>query len=153
MRSDSHIARSKKKLLEYEARCDSKGAEIPALKETFETVMTSIGNGLDHIDKYTRILTKNPVYLAAIVLDPKWKWDYVQSMARREHPDHYEDWLDTAKASVKTLLETQYKGEDAGEIVSLSGTGPANNDYLYALMFDSHQAPPAPSQAASPEVP
>ncbi|KAA8895467.1 hypothetical protein FN846DRAFT_996800 [Sphaerosporella brunnea] len=113
--------------------------------------MTFIGNGLDRIDKYTRILRKNPDYIAAIVLDPKWKWDYVQSMAKREHPDDYEEWLDNAKASVQALWETQYKGGDAGENVSTSGMAPSNNDYLYALMFDSHQDAPLTSHAGSPQ--
>ncbi|KAA8893798.1 hypothetical protein FN846DRAFT_913649 [Sphaerosporella brunnea] len=98
--------------------------------------MTAISNGLDHIDKYTRSLSKHPVYLAAIVLDPKCKWDYVQSMEKREHPDDQ---------------ETQYKGEDAEEKVSTSRMAPLNNDYLYALIFDSHQDAPLTAHERSPE--
>ncbi|KAA8914030.1 hypothetical protein FN846DRAFT_771499, partial [Sphaerosporella brunnea] len=77
------------------------------LTTAFHVLETSINNGLDHMDKYIAITSEIPVYLAAVVLDPRLKWESLENMAKREHPttSGFTEWVQNAKFLVQRLWE------------------------------------------------
>jgi hypothetical protein len=75
------------------------------LTTAFGALETSLNNGLDHIDKYIAITAKILVYLAAVVLDPRLKWESLENMAKLEHPtpSDYTELIQNAKFIVQNL--------------------------------------------------
>lgn len=50
------------------------------------------------LDKYYQLTDKSPIYVAAVVLNPKWKWKYFE-----KHWENHEDWITDAQEAVKKL--------------------------------------------------
>jgi hypothetical protein len=59
------------------------------LLEQFETAKETYANdpfmspccnsGWAKLDKYYTLTERSPVYIAALVLSPQWKWDYIDN--------------------------------------------------------------------------
>jgi hypothetical protein len=62
------------------------------LTTAFHILETSLNNGLDHIDKYITITAEIPVYLAAVILDPRLKWESLENMAKLECHGYARTW-------------------------------------------------------------
>jgi hypothetical protein len=136
---------------EYKSRRDHGKEEH--LKTAFKILETSVNNGLDHLDKYIKITTEIPVYLAAIVLDPRLKWEGLENITRLEHPTltSYAEWVQNAKCQVQSLWEQQYKGDDTEESPNhMSSPEEASIDFLHALIMDVARAPPPLPEAGAP---
>ena len=58
--------------------------------------------GWAKLDKYYSLTDKSPVYIAALVLCPQWKWSYFEDNWPAE-------WISAAKEVVQTLWEQDYK--------------------------------------------
>jgi hypothetical protein len=133
----------KKHLTAYEKKLKTEStAGCPELAATYNIIETALYNGLDHLEKYTGIVFQIPVYLAGVVLDPKWKWEFLEGMAKRNHPRDFKKQLDKAKARVQNLWDTQYKVEVfPHNQQSIIPKGPVEMDFLYSLMFDAAAEP------------
>jgi hypothetical protein len=64
----------------------------------------SINQAWTKLDKYYQLTEKSPIYVAAVILNPKWKWVYFE----KQWVDR-EDWIVDAKMAVKELWTTEYK--------------------------------------------
>jgi hypothetical protein len=72
------------------------------ISEASRILCTAINNGLDHLEKYHALLTKTPVYLAAIALNPVSKLSYFrthQSVSQAAK----------SKKEVRQLWESEYR--------------------------------------------
>jgi hypothetical protein len=58
------------------------------------------------LDKYYLLTEKSPIYVAAVVLNPKWKWKYFE----KQWADH-KDWIQDAKKAVRELWTVDYRNQ------------------------------------------
>ena len=56
----------------------------------------------DKLNKYYSMTDRSPVYIAAMVLSPQWKWTYFEA-------NWPLDWVVTARNTVETFWESEYK--------------------------------------------
>jgi hypothetical protein len=70
-------------------------------------VKTAINNAWLVLDKYYNLTEMSPIYVAAVVLNPKCKWQYFEKRWQ-ERPE----WIAAGRAAVKDLWETEYKGKE-----------------------------------------
>jgi len=69
---------------------------------------TSVNMGWLKLDKWYKATERSPVYVAAVVLDPRLKWEYFEESAEWD-----EGWVKTAKKNVAKLW-MEYKGSVSG---------------------------------------
>lgn len=56
----------------------------------------------DKLEKYYSLTDRSPVYIAALILCPQWKWTYFEENWPTE-------WVETARGTIEDLWESQYK--------------------------------------------
>lgn len=59
-------------------------------------------SGWAKLDKYYTLTERSPVYIAALVLSPQWKWDYINNNWPKE-------WHTTYRAQMLDFWTTEYK--------------------------------------------
>lgn len=59
-------------------------------------------SGWAKLDKYYTLTERSPVYIAALVLCPQWKWDYIESSWPKE-------WHADCKAKMQEFWKSEYK--------------------------------------------
>lgn len=59
-------------------------------------------SGWKKLDKYYSLTERSPVYIAALVLCPQWKWEYIDN----NWPTH---WIPSAKAQMQEFWESEYQ--------------------------------------------
>ncbi len=84
-------------LLNHYERSSVKYANDPFMKSCVET-------GWAKLDLYYKRTDQTPIYIAAVVLDPSWKWSYFY-----EHWTHHPEWIPAAKRKVTKLWNEHYK--------------------------------------------
>jgi hypothetical protein len=82
------------------------------LLEQFETAKETYANdpfispccnsGWAKLDKYYTLTERSPVYIAALVLSPQWKWDYINNNWPKE-------WQTIYRAQILDFWTTEYK--------------------------------------------
>ena len=74
--------------------------KLEAAKTKWEgtAIGLSCNNAWNIFNKYYKFLDRSPVYIAAIVLDPRYKWAWFEKVWA-EHPD----WITEAKRNIKEL--------------------------------------------------
>lgn len=92
---------------------------IPAfeyLLELFERAKDEYKDELEHhyrancqlawqkLNDYYSLLDKSPAYLAAVILHPRYKWQYIES----RWADKF-SWIVEGKIAVKRLWEAEYR--------------------------------------------
>jgi hypothetical protein len=65
-------------------------------------MLPCIKSGWAKLDEYYSKTDRTPVYIAAIVLCPRWKWEYFQQLWPI-------DWVNEARQKMKIFWETHYK--------------------------------------------
>jgi hypothetical protein len=75
-------------------------AKLEFISDDF--MSTSLNAGWAKLDKYYTKTEDTPVYNAAVVLNPGFKWDYFESVWS-DHPD----WIIKAKEDVKRFWESE----------------------------------------------
>ena len=68
----------------------------------------SLQLGIQKADDYYKKTDESPAYLAAVILHPQYKWQYIEQ-AWKEH----EDWIIAGKQTVSDLWEKEYKSLQA----------------------------------------
>lgn len=64
----------------------------------------SVQAGWDKLDKYYKLLKDSPVYVASVVLDPRYRWAWLEhKWATRPQ------WLINARVQVQVLWEKEYR--------------------------------------------
>jgi hAT family C-terminal dimerisation region len=69
-------------------------------------IASAINNAWAKMEKYYRKTDETPVYVAALVLDPKYKWGYIEKNWPAE-------WHPRAKQQMQVFWETKYKPVDS----------------------------------------
>jgi hypothetical protein len=69
-------------------------------------IRTSLDNCLGKLDDYYKKFDLTPVYAAALVLHPGYKWRYFE---KNWTQDHQVDWLEPTKAMVRIFWEENYQ--------------------------------------------
>jgi hypothetical protein len=64
----------------------------------------SLQLGIQKADDYYKKTDESPAYLAAVILHPQYKWQYIKHTWK----DH-QDWIETGKQTVRDLWENEYK--------------------------------------------
>lgn len=70
----------------------------------------SLQLGIQKADDYYKKTDESSVYLAAVILHPKYKWQYID-IVWEEH----QDWIGKGKTEVQRLWETEYKHLTVGD--------------------------------------
>jgi hypothetical protein len=65
---------------------------------------TCLETGWSKLEKYYVKSDQSPAYVAAVVLDPSWKWSYF-----KQHWQDNPDWIAAAQMAVENLWITEYK--------------------------------------------
>ena len=68
-----------------------------------------IETGWSKLREYYQKTDDTPLYTAAVVLDPSWKWTYFDEHWADTHPE----WIPIARRNVSNLWNTQYKSISA----------------------------------------
>jgi hypothetical protein len=79
--------------------------QLEQYKITWENdarIASAINNAWAKMEKYYRKTDETPVYVAALVLDPKYKWGYIEKNWPAE-------WHSRAKQQMRAFWETKYK--------------------------------------------
>jgi hypothetical protein len=66
--------------------------------------------GWAKLNKYYTLTERSAAFIAAIVMCPQFKWQYVSDM---QWP---EDWIETARIAVQKMWESEYKGSQVPEL-------------------------------------
>jgi hypothetical protein len=61
-----------------------------------------INSGWSKLDKYYELTSDSPAYIAALVLNPAFKWEYIEKI----WPN---DWIPQARESVAGLWKSKYR--------------------------------------------
>jgi hypothetical protein len=81
---------------------------------------TSLQLGIQKADDYYKKTDESPAYLAAVILHPQYKWQYID-IVWKEH----QDWIRQGKAEVQRLWETEYKHLIVGDsLLTMRSTEP-----------------------------
>jgi len=72
-----------------------------------EHYLIAIEHAWAKANKYYEKTDESPVYVVAIVVDPRRKWQYIDHMW-----SHQPNWIENAKARVAQLWEIEYKTID-----------------------------------------
>jgi hypothetical protein len=108
---------------------------------------TSINNGLDHLEKYHALLTKTPVYLAAVALNPILKFDYFSLCQTPSQATK-------SKKAVRRLWETQYRLDSDPDLFGSAEKNTTDNLTLLETWYcGSMTAVAETSSAAAPTPP
>ena len=68
-----------------------------------EVILSSINASWAKIDKYYNLIEETPIYAAAVVLNPLFKWEYFEKVWAE-----YPHWISKAKEAVKDLWESKW---------------------------------------------
>jgi hypothetical protein len=68
----------------------------------------SVNNAWKKLDKYYSLTELSPVYVAAVVLNPKVKWFFFEQKWRSRP-----DWITAAKTAVQSMWEQFYKDQES----------------------------------------
>jgi len=75
-----------------------------------ENELAAISTGIDScwakLRKYYKLIDKSPVYAAAVVLNPQYKWDYFNT-----HWADHPEWIAQAQDSVEDLWRNMYANQ------------------------------------------
>jgi hypothetical protein len=93
------------------------------LDATHLFVKASVNNAWDKLDKYYELTSESLVYIAAVVLNPKYKWQYFE-----KHWGHKLQWITEGRAVVKALWETRYKSQAVLDASAVIGSRPGSAD-------------------------
>jgi len=91
--------------------------------ETEERLKTSLELGIQKLDIYYKFLDDSPAYIAAVVLHPSFKWEWIESIWS-EKPNG-KTWIRKAKAAVQRLWRDEYKTLPAAEVLGGDDAPPA----------------------------
>lgn len=87
--------------------------ESRRLNESDPIMMPMYQQAWEKMVKYYKLLEDSPANIAASVLHPGYKWDYIDT---RWH----NDWLDPAKASMKEFWQSKYMPEQSSQSYNTS---------------------------------
>ena len=82
--------------------------EAEATDDTFLALCCNAGWA--KLNKYYTLTERSAAFIAAIVMCPQFKWQYVSDM---QWP---EDWIETARIAVQKMWESEYKGSQVPEL-------------------------------------
>jgi hypothetical protein len=128
----------------------AKHEERADMSEASRILCTSINNGLDHLEKYHALLSKTPVYLAAIALNPISKLSYFRTHQSASQAAK-------SKKEVRQLWENYYRldNEFSIEATAVDNTTLIDKWYGQADMLDESAPRPRTtrtSQRAQPSA-
>jgi hypothetical protein len=76
-----------------------------AKKEEFKDdpiIGPCVNSGWSKLDKYYGLTSDSPAYIAALVLNPALKWEYIEKTWPK-------DWIPQARESVASLWKSKYR--------------------------------------------
>ena len=76
-----------------------------AKKEEFKDdliIGPCVNSGWSKLDKYYTLTSDSPAYIAALVLNPAFKWEYIEKTWPKE-------WIPQARESVASLWKSKYR--------------------------------------------
>ena len=76
-----------------------------AKKEEFKddpVIGPCVNSGWSKLDKYYSLTSDSPAYTAALVLNPAFKWEYIEKTWPK-------DWVPPARESVASLWKSNYR--------------------------------------------
>jgi hAT family C-terminal dimerisation region len=108
-------------------------AKTTAAKDNDPIMVACIEAGWAKLDHYYNLTDRSPVYIAAIVLNPKWKFEYFTSIWTSE-------WIEDAKRKLRRFWEEHYqsKGVSAETVTKAIAPTPKN---AYQAWINSKLAP------------
>ena len=83
-------------------------AEAETTGDTFLALCCNAGWA--KLNKYYTLTERSAAFIAAIVMCPQFKWQYISDM---QWP---EDWIETARSAVQKMWESEYKGSQVPEL-------------------------------------
>ena len=99
-------------------------------------IASAINNAWAKMEKYYRKTEETPVYVATLVLDPKYKWGYIE----KNWPP---EWHSRAKQQMQAFWETKYKPAESafeGSINKPEPTRSTNSFKLWKQEIQKEQA-------------
>jgi hypothetical protein len=106
-------------------------------KEQFKDdpiIATMINSGWSKMEKYYQLLEDTPAYIAATVLSPNLKWEYIESSWN-------EEWLPKAKEMMRKFWEDEYKPQD---LTGFTCEPTSVTDNTFENWFSTVSAKPSP---------
>jgi hypothetical protein len=64
-----------------------------------------INSGWSKLVKYYNKTSESPAYVAALVLNPAYKWEYIESTWEQ-------DWIPSAREAIEDLWKSKYQPKD-----------------------------------------
>jgi hypothetical protein len=103
----------------------------------------AINNGLDKLDVYHKKLRSTPAYVAALVLDPRLKWRYLEE----QHVyNELRGELASSKNFVKKLWENEYMVADSsGPPATPAPSSASSTSFLASWIAKATAASAAPA--------
>jgi hypothetical protein len=123
-----HILPSMDFLLQHFEQC-----KTVAVDEKDPIMTACIETGWVKLNHYYNLTDRTPVYIAAIVLNPRWKFDYFTDTWAHE-------WITDAKRKLRMFWESCYKAKDASsQFVGVASPFKPRN--VYEAWIESKLAP------------
>ena len=67
------------------------------------------------MDTYYRRTNETPVYIAALILHPSRKWNYIE-----DNWQHHPDWILEAKTAIQAFWDSSYKPTESIDRLEIS---------------------------------
>ena len=107
------------RVTEYEQMpIDSQRPDIPGYFEEFNHLRMNLQLGWQKLTEYYKKLDRTPIYVAAFVLHPAYRWRKLKELWKDNDDD-----IQKAEAQVQELWESKYKHKDLGSM----GKGASTN--------------------------
>ena len=99
------------------------GAKASAIAQQDPLFVACIEAGWVKLNHYYSLTDRSPVYVAAIVLNPRWKFDYFEGTWTQT-------WIAEAKGKLRSFWEEYYQSRGISrEAISVAAAPPAQNAY------------------------
>ena len=92
-----------------------------------------INSGWSKLAKYYNKTTESPAYVAALVLYPAYKWEYIQNLWEK-------DQIPSAKEAIEELQRVKYQPTDLPNLTSIPTTSTKATTNLFSQWKHGKQA-------------
>jgi len=89
---------------------------------------TNLQLGIQKLDDYYKLLDDTPVYVAAVVLQPQLKWQWIEKVWGSKR--NGKKWIHAAKSSVRSLWQEEYMNLSTEGAVEEEDAPPAKRQKL-----------------------
>ena len=122
-------------------------ARLDRSNEAEHLLYTSLELGIQKLDDYYKLLDDTPAYMAAVVLHPQFKWEWIENVWTGKA--NGKKWIKDARIAVDRLWRGEYKNHPIAEM--LGGEPPAKRLQMDSDIdsFIAHRRPTTGSNSRS----